>query len=261
MCITRFYYNLVQRFTSLCITGLYAVSLYAQDSTRLEKTTEALPQFNDTYTVTSKTEWSDNWYITADLLNRWNWRGVNSVTGAVIQPEIGFTYGGFSLSVWANFSISDNRATEFDTYLGYESPFGLTIEVNDFFAPIEKDANTDGNFLDPDFHILELGARQQIGNVSIGGWYWANFNDDIYFEATWDINDELSLVVGGGRGYYTDPYNFNKEWSLTNVGLWLQKEIRITEHYSQPVIGRLIYNPEADQIMMVFGFKFNNTQK
>lgn len=239
------------------IGGIMSVMLFAQNEPVIPFSySKQQPETLITDSIDKKNNWTDNWHISADLLNRWNWRGLNNVTGAVIQPDIGYSFGNFSIGAWTNYSLADNRATEFDSYLWYESPLGFNIEINDFFTPNEL--AEDGNFLNPDFHILEVGARQQFGNLSLGGWYWFNYNDDIYFEAVWEMNYNIRIVMGGGRGYYTDPLNFNNKWSLCNIGLWLEKEIHITDTYSQPVVGRVVYNPEADQITMVFGFNFTN---
>ena len=52
-----------------------------------------------------------------------------------------------------------------------------------------------------------------------------------------------------GDGAYTSDTKF----ALMEISLGYGKEIKITEDFSLPVSSNLIYNPEADQMYLVFG--------
>ncbi len=43
---------------------------------------------------------------------------------------------------------------------------------------------------------------------------------------------------------------------LCNVGIGTTKEIKITDSFSIPVTGQVIFNPEKEQLYVVVGFSF-----
>ena len=76
-----------------------------------------------------------------------------------------------------------------------------------------------------------------------------NMNSDLYFEAGYSFGI-VDVFAGAGNEVYTTDGNFN----LVNVGLTVTKEIKFTDHFSLPVYGSIILNPDAEQIHYVVGF-------
>ena len=58
--------------------------------------------------------------------------------------------------------------------------------------------------------------------------------------------------MGAGNGWHTESGGFN----VCNLGLEVTQEIGITEKFSVPVTGQLIFNPDREQMFLVVGFAF-----
>jgi len=65
----------------------------------------------------------------------------------------------------------------------------------------------------------------------------------------------FNVFFGGGTGAYY-LYNNEDSFGIVNIGLKLSKGIRITEKYSLPIYGSLIFNPHAQRVFVVFGISF-----
>ena len=60
---------------------------------------------------------------------------------------------------------------------------------------------------------------------------------------------DVDLTVGLGDDFYTT----DGDMGLMEISLGYGKDIMITEDFSLPASGSLIYNPDADQMYLVFG--------
>jgi hypothetical protein len=197
---------------------------------------------------TSAQEAVSPWTVGADFFNRYNWRGTDFGNSPVVQPTIKFAAGGFSLGAWGSYSLSGTNATEADLFAGYSFKTGTSLLFTDYYFPTEPGST--GNYFDyDDSHTFEIGATQAIGKFSISGYYWLNANDDLYFEAAY-ATKYVNLFVGGGNESYTTDGEFN----VCNIGLSATKSIAITEKFSLPLIGKVILNPDKEQIFLVVGF-------
>ena len=118
-----------------------------------------------------------------------------------------------------------------------------------------------------DFEIGFWGAYANDGPVeywaSEGGWEgtiglelgpialtYATFFDagSNYIAAGTSLGD-VDLTIGLGDDFYTtDGY-----MGLMDICVGFGKDIMITEDFSLPASGSLIYNPDADQMYLVFG--------
>ncbi len=208
--------------------------------------------------------------ISADLVSRYVWRGVEFGNSPTIQPSLTYSIGGFSVGAWGNYSFNTNsRGTELDLFAGYEFDFGLSVLVTDYYFPIELSqfiGQTDletgefigimtderiGDYFDyKNSHYFELGVGQSIGNFSLSANYFFTnrMNNDLYFEAGYDFK-HCSLFVGGGNESYTEDGKFD----LVNVGVSTSKEVKVTESFSFPVFGSIILNPNRNQFHFVVG--------
>ena len=70
----------------------------------------------------------------------------------------------------------------------------------------------------------------------------------MYFEAGYSFK-YFGLLVGAGDGWHTSDGKF----MICNIGLTASKDIQITEKFSLPVSGALIWNPEREQYHIVVG--------
>ena len=70
-----------------------------------------------------------------DLVNNYVWRGMDQNSGFSVQPMLGFTYKGSSLSAWGSQSLTNNAdrdVQELDINLGY-SIKGISVTITDYW--------------------------------------------------------------------------------------------------------------------------------
>jgi hypothetical protein len=85
---------------------------------------------------------------------------------------------------------------------------------------------------------LELGYSTDVSGVAV----------DVFAGMTFD---NPKIEKGEPEGFYGQ-----RSAGIINLGFSLAKELKITDHYSLPVFGSIITNPEAENIFMVFGVSF-----
>ncbi len=191
----------------------------------------------------------------ADLVSNYIFRGVKFGTGPAVQPYVEFSAGNFSIGSWGSFGVTDNEAAEADFYLSYGFDFGLSLGLTDYYypgTPFSDFSTASGS------HGFEINAGYEISGFSIGANYMLNeapgagtAGGDMYFELGYGF-ESVSLFVGGGDGWHTS----DGEFALCNIGLTVSKEIEITEKFSLPLSGSMIFNPDSDQYYVVVGVSF-----
>lgn len=213
---------------------------------------------------------SSNWNLGASVQSRYIWRGINlGGNSASIQPSIEYSAGIFTIGAWGAYSIgSDQVGQEADLYITVAPLDFLSFTVTDYFFPVER-TGRQGYFEygDRTGHVFEAMASFSSNNFPIGFMIATNFagadkkengnqSFSTYIEASYgvsagfvDINLFVGAVLGDDGGYYgTDGSG------LINLGLGVSKAIKITESWSLPVDAALIYNPNAENIFITFGF-------
>ncbi len=190
--------------------------------------------------------------IGADFMSRYVWRGGAYSNGPSIQPYMSYATGGeeeddfgFEIGFWGAYANDTNYTDELDLYasLSY-GPVAVTI-TNYIFPDITTGGTT--KYFDSGIWEGMLGI--ELGPVSLTGGYF--FEDGhTYLAGSIPINEELGFTLGFGDGFYTNSGDFE----LIELALSYGKETKITEDFSLPLSGNLIYNPSADQMYLVFGF-------
>lgn len=192
----------------------------------------------------------DNVSVTAGLYSRYVWRGSDFGNAPVIQPGIDYSTDNFSIGAWGSYSLSANTGgTEADLYASYTFGDLFTLSFTDYFFPDES--SSIGTYFDYDTHSLEFGGSFALGDVTLSGYYLANQNDDLYFEASYS-KGWFGAFVGAGDNSYTAEGDFN----LCNVGISASKDCEITDKLAIPVTAQLVLNPDKEQIHFVFGINF-----
>lgn len=202
--------------------------------------------------------------IGADFVSQYYWRGQN--LGAIsLQPTLGISYKGFSLTAWGSVGISEPSDTkEFDLTAAY-SAGGFTIGVTDYWfnSPNEKyfaysSHNTS--------HVFEANVAYDFGPLALS-WY-TNFagNDGVnkdgkrayssYVEATAPFKlggcDWVAAV--GAVPYATSFYGDANGFAVTNVSLKATKDIKVTDSFSIPIFAQVAANPSTEKAYLVVGF-------
>ncbi len=184
--------------------------------------------------------------ISADLVSSFIWRGSKMGNGPAIQPTLEFVKGGLAIGAWGSYYFSDSDAAETDLYAGYSFDSGLNIGVNDYYFPATS-------FFKVNNHAIELNGAFQAGNFNFSANYVINegagsAGGDTYFEVGYKAGN-VNLFAGAGNGWHTSDYRF----AVCNIGLSASKEIKITDSFSVPLTGSVIFNPETEKLFIVVG--------
>jgi uncharacterized protein (TIGR02001 family) len=200
-------------------------------------------------------EASSPFSVGGDLVSSYLWRGTQFGTGPAIQPYLELALGNFTIGGWGSYSFGNSSFAEADIYLAYGFDFGLSVGLTDYYYPGTEyfDYSTETGA-----HAFELNLGYEIGGFSIAANYIFNeagnagsAGSDMYFEAGYGF-EYFSLFAGAGDGWHTAEGDF----MLCNIGIASEAEINITEKFSLPVSGALIWNPDKEQFHVVVGVSF-----
>ena len=199
-----------------------------------------------------------------DLVNQYIWRG-QDLGDVSLQPTLGISWKGLSLSAWGSVGISDfSDDKELDLTLAY-SIKGFNVGITDYWF-------SQGSYFQyksgKTTHIWEANVGYDFGFLSLQ-WY-TNFagNDGTnkdskrafssYFELAapfrlggLDWSASLGIVP-----WATTSYNSNG-FCVTNVSLHATKDFVIKEKYHLPVYAGLIANPRNEKVYLLFGVVFS----
>jgi len=201
--------------------------------------------------------------IGVDLVNQYIWRG-QDLGDVSLQPSLGISWKGLSLSTWGSVGISDfSDDKELDFTLAYTIK-GFNVGITDYWF-------SNGSYFQyksgKTTHIWEANVGYDFGFLSLQ-WY-TNFagNDGTndgkrafssYFELAapfrlggLDWSASLGIVP-----WATTSYNSNG-FCVTNVSLRATKDFVIKEKYHLPVYAGLIANPRNEKVYLLFGVAFS----
>jgi hypothetical protein len=200
----------------------------------------------------------------ADFVSSYVWRGTYQA-GFSVQPAMGLEAYGFSLSAWGNTDIADKGFKEVDFTLGYTIA-DFSVAITDYWWMGEghkhyfkyKNKETDHLFegtISYTFPLEKFPLILSWNTMIAGSDYKAN--DDraysTYVELSYpfaikDIDLDLSLGLTPWESLYADDF------AVVNIGICASKTLKITDNFSLPVFGKIMANPENEDIFFVFGF-------
>lgn len=204
--------------------------------------------------------------VSSDLVSQYLWRG-QDLGSVSVQPSLGVSYKGFSLSAWGNIGISDPDDTEeLDLTLGYENG-GFSISVTDYW--LSEGGDPKGRYFKYDAHSTNHVWEGKIGyDFGLFAIEWnTNFagNDGLNKKGKRAYSSYFELSVpfkagglewtgkAGAVPYATDYYGTNG-FAVTNLSLRGSKELRLSNTFSIPLFGEFICNPCSQKAYLVFGF-------
>ena len=186
--------------------------------------------------------------VGADFYSNYVWRGSALGTGPAFQPSVKFSTGGLTIGVWGSFDAAGYA--EADPYISYAFK-GFSVGLTDYYYP-----RAEGSFTADSTNALEINAGYAIGGLSLSANYIVNeasvaasAGKDMYFQAAYAFTN-FNVAVGAGDGWHTSDGKFN----VCHIGLGTGKVIKITDNFSIPVTGQVIFNPEKNKFYMVVGF-------
>ena len=201
--------------------------------------------------------------VAADVVSTYVWRGMECGSAA-IQPTLGISYKGLSLSAWGSYGLVDtNDAKEFDLTLAY-STGGFNIGITDYWfnTPEERYFLYDANKTS---HIFEANIGYDFGPAAIQ-WFTNFAGNDGYnkdgkraYSSYVELSAPFKLAsvdwsaAVGAVPYATDFYGVDG-FAVTNVSLKATKDIKVTDSFSIPVFAQVAANPRTEKAYLVFGF-------
>lgn len=213
--------------------------------------------------VAAKAQTAVETTIQADVVSQYIWRG-QDLGSTSLQPTLGISYKGFSLSAWGNIGLSEpNDTKEFDLTAAY-SAGNFNVGITDYWfnSPYEKYLAYKAHATS---HIFEANVGYDFGPLSLQ-WY-TNFggNDGTnkdgkrayssYFElsAPFEFANCSWNATVGAVPYATSSYTKANGFAVTNVALKACKDIKITDTFSLPVFASVIANPSTQKAYFVVG--------
>ena len=208
--------------------------------------------------------------ISGDFVSSYIWRG-QDMGNVSIQPTLGVSYKGLSLTAWGNVGLSNSDDTkEFDLTLAYTTG-RLNIGITDYWFNKMNGGDPDGRYFKYDAHgtnhVFEANIGYDFGYASLQ-WY-TNFagNDGVnkngkrVYSSYFEVNVPFKLAtVDWSATVGVVPYatSFYNEWtsgfSVINIALNASKDIKITDSFSIPLFAKVIGNPRTQKGYFVLGF-------
>lgn len=207
--------------------------------------------------------------IGADVVSNYIWRGMK-LDDAAVQPTLGVSYKGLSLSAWGSYGITGSAdvTKEFDLTLAY-STGNFNVGITDYYV-VKDDATK--YFLysaNSTAHTFEANIGYDFGPLSVQ--WFTNFAGldsrtekgkrayTSYVELNapfklggMDWNATLGAVpYSAGNGFYAANAS---GFAVTNVALKASKDIKITNTFSLPLFAQIIGNPSTQKAYFVLGF-------
>ena len=203
--------------------------------------------------------------IGTDFVSSYVWRGLE-LGGVSMQPTLGVSYKGLSLSAWGSVGLSNPADTkELDLTLAY-SVGGFNIGVTDYWFNAGLDPLTRyfKYAADETNHVFEANIGYDFGFASLQ-WY-TNFAGNDLVEATgklayssyFEINVPFTLgdvdwtATAGAVPFATDFYG-TEGFAVTNLALTAATEFQVTDTFSIPAFAQVAANPSARTAFLVFG--------
>ena len=204
--------------------------------------------------------------MAADVVTQYIWRG-QDLGNVSLQPTLGVSYKGFSLTAWGSVGLTDSNDTkEFDLTLSY-SKGGFNVGVTDYWFNAGLDPQ--GRYFKYDAHgtnhLFEANVGYDFGVINLQ-WY-SNFagNDGVnkkgkrayssYLEANvpFRLGGADWTATAGAVPFATTSYE-TTGFAVTNLSLKATKDIRVTETFCVPVFGQVTANPCSQKAYLVLGF-------
>ena len=218
-----------------------------------------------TAAVTAKAQDTLETSIGTDLVSQYVWRG-QDLGGVSVQPTLGLSYKGLSLSAWGSAGLSNPADTrEFDLTLAYTIG-GFNIGVTDYWfnAGLDPLNRYFAYAADCTNHVFEANIGYDFGFASLQ-WY-TNFagNDGLTptekraYSSYVEVNVPFVLggvdwtATAGAVPFATDFYGV-EGFGVVNVALTASKDIKITDSFSIPVFAQVAANPYSKNAFFVFG--------
>ncbi len=211
--------------------------------------------------------------ISADVVSQYNWRGT-TCGEASVQPSVGLSYKGLSLTAWASSEIAKSEgAKELDFTLAYATG-GFNIGVTDYWFSALSGGDKDGRYFRYNSHgtnhMFEGNIGYDFGPVALQWFTYFAGNDynktdkntgekkrayTSYFEVSAPFKlGSLDWRAAVGFSPFESSLYGNDKFAVTNVEVKASKDIVITPSFSLPVFAGVMANPCTQKAYFMAGF-------
>ena len=198
----------------------------------------------------------------ADLVSSYVWRGAYQ-TSATVQPAMGLSVSGFSLSAWGSIPVM-GEAKEVDFTAAYKIA-GLSFAVTDYWWAGEgaykyfmyesrRTAHLFEGAIGYTLPVEKFPLSISWNTMFAGGDYLAD--GDRAYSSYASISLPFSIkTVDLGLSVGITPWKsiYAEDFSVIHIGLKAAKEVKVTDGFSIPVYGEIIVNPRNEDIFFVCG--------
>ena len=197
--------------------------------------------------VTSVAQDKVEFSATADVVSAYMWRG-QKLGGASVQPSVGVSYKGLSLTAWGSIGFDGDDDKEIDFTLGYETG-NFSISVTDYWYPEYSGE-----------HTFEAQVGYDFGFLA-ANWFTNFAGDDKEYASYFSLTAPFSLIgldweaEVGATPWGTDYYGTDK-FSVCELSLGASKVIKITKNFYTTLMAKATYNPTAEKFYGTFGISF-----
>ena len=198
----------------------------------------------------------------ADLVSSYVWRGAYQ-TSAAVQPAMGLSVSGFSLSAWGSIPFQ-GVAKEVDFTAAYEIA-GLSLAVTDYWWAGEgaykyfmyenkRTAHLFEGTIGYTLPIEKFPLSISWNTMFAGDDYLANGDRaySTYITASYPFRIK-TVDLGLSVGFTPWESIYADDFSVIHIGLKAAKEVKVTDSFSIPVSVEIIANPRSEDIFFVFG--------
>lgn len=206
--------------------------------------------------VYSQEDNKSNFNVTADIYSNYIWRGTKFGTGPAFQPSVEYTVNKFTVGGWSSVDFSGYQ--EADLYFSFSLPAGFSLGMTDYYYPNLKYFDYSGI---SGSHAFEVNLGFSKANLNLSANYILNeaggagsLGGDKYFEAEYSFK-EFSFFVGAGDGWHIfNPVTEKNKFAVCNLGIETSKVIKVTDSFSIPVTGQVVFNPDKERLYILIGF-------
>ncbi|MBO7117303.1 MAG: hypothetical protein J6V81_01355 [Bacteroidales bacterium] len=186
-----------------------------------------------------------------DIVSHYVWRG-QDLGGVSVQPSLGISYKGVSLSAWGSEGLSNPLDTrELDFTLAYEAG-GFNIGVTDYWFPEIASKVFEAN-IGYDFGFASLQWFTNFaGDDSLNDSGKPVYSSYVEASIPFSLGGVDWTATVGAVPFATDFYGVDS-FAFINLGLTASKDIQVTDSFSIPVFAQLAANPYTKNAYLVFG--------
>ena len=186
-----------------------------------------------------------------DIVSHYVWRG-QDLGGVSVQPSLGISYKGVSLSAWGSEGLSNPLDTrELDFTLAYEAG-GFNIGVTDYWFPENASKVFEAN-IGYDFGFASLQWFTNFaGDDSLNDSGKPVYSSYVEANIPFFLGGVDWTATVGAVPFATDFYGVDC-FAFINLGLTASKDIQVTDSFSIPVFAQLAANPYTKNAYLVFG--------